>query len=434
MQDSDVTPLETSEVTDVPTSGMKQVWTLALSLSILQIGFGIVIPIFPYYIVSLHATALDLGMLAASFALTRIVLAGPLGGLSDRVGRKPVMLVALLGFAFANVIYAFAPNVLVMVAARSLEGAVSAGFYPAANAYISDVTTIENRGTAMGYLSMGSMVGFIVGPTLGGILADSLGIRIPFIVAAVATLGTLVAVYLLVFETDGVALKRLAMQREKPPIRDVLRTNTRAYSALGISMFANMFALGILEVAFTLDAVIRFGITPTEIGVFFGIMGIVTVFGNIFFGKISDKVGRKWLIVAGSFIGAFSLYIFMITVDTTGFFVGGVVLGIGMSMRGPTIQAMTADITDESAYGSIMGLMGAVSNSAYVVGPLLAGSLYDQTGNSIAALGAAIVMSIGGAMVASIGLPRRVERKKKSERNPSILLETEGQDSPDSAT
>ncbi|MHA1907563.1 MAG: MFS transporter [Candidatus Thorarchaeota archaeon] len=411
LKESEVVIDQESEAEDASKSGMRQVWLLALSLSILQIGFGIVIPIFPYYIVELNATALDLGMLAASFALTRIVLAGPLGGLSDKVGRRPVMLVALLGFAGANVIYAFAPNVIVMIAARSLEGAVSAGFYPAANAYVSDVTTIENRGTAMGYLSMGSMVGFIVGPTIGGILADLMGVRMPFIIAAIATLGTVVAVYILVHETDGVVKKRETLQKEKPPVLDVLRTNTKAYTALSISMFANMFALGILEVAFTLDAVIRFGISPTEIGVFFGIMGIVTVFGNIIFGKASDRVGRKWLIVIGSLVGAVSLYIFMTATDTTGFYFGGIVLGIGLSMRGPTIQAMTADLTDESAYGSVMGLMGAVSNSAYVVGPLLAGGLYDQTGNGTTALGVAVVMSIAGAIVASIGLPRTIVRK-----------------------
>ncbi|MCK5239065.1 MAG: MFS transporter [Candidatus Thorarchaeota archaeon] len=411
LHESEVTITEEPAKQEGSKSGMRQVWTLAFCLSILQVGFGIVLPIFPYYIVELGASALDLGMLTAAFAITRIVLAGPLGGLSDRVGRKPVMLFALFGFAGANVIYAFAPNVLVMLAARALEGAVSAGFFPAANAYVSDVTTIENRGTAMGYLSMGSMAGFIVGPTIGGILAEAMGVRMPFIVAAIATLGTLVVVYILVQETDAAAEKRAVLLREKPPVLEVLRTNTKAYSALGVSMFANMFALGILQVAFTLDAVIRYGFSPVEIGIFFGIIGIVSVFGNLFFGKMSDRVGRKWLIVSGSLIGAISLYIFMTATDTTGFYLGGIVLGIALSMRGPTIQAMTADLTDESAYGSIMGLMGAVSNSAFVVGPLLAGGLYDQTGDGVTALGVAVIMSVAGAFVASVGLPRKIVRK-----------------------
>ncbi|MGQ4871167.1 MAG: MFS transporter, partial [Candidatus Thorarchaeota archaeon] len=182
--------------------GMHQIWMLALSLSILQMGFGIVTPIFPYYIVELGVGATELGVLAASFAITRVILAGPLGGLSDRVGRKPVLLGALVGFAMANVVYAMAGNVYVMIGARAIEGAVSAGFYPAANAFVSDVTVPENRGTAMGYLNVGNMVGFIIGPTVGGALAQFLGIRMPFIVAAFITMGTFLAVLVLVVEPE----------------------------------------------------------------------------------------------------------------------------------------------------------------------------------------------------------------------------------------
>ncbi|MFW9944205.1 MAG: MFS transporter, partial [Candidatus Sifarchaeia archaeon] len=220
-------------------------------MSILQIGFGLITPIFPFYIVELGVGATELGVLAASFALTRILLAGPLGRASDKVGRKPVLLVALFGFAISNLIYAFAETILVMILARALEGAISAGFYPAANAFVSDMTVPENRGTAMGYLSTGNMVGFVVGPSLGGILAEFLGIRLPFVVAAVVTLGTLLLVYVLVQEPQ----RRVSGEdydKYRAPIREVFSRNRRAYSVLAVSMFANMFSIGILEVAFML--------------------------------------------------------------------------------------------------------------------------------------------------------------------------------------
>ena len=130
-------------------------------------------------------------------------------------------------------------------------------------------------------------------------------------------------------------------------------------------MFTNMFAIGILEVAFMLDAVVRFHFTPIDIGFFFMIMGVVMVVGNIVFGKASDKIGRKWFIVVGSAIGAFSLLLFMVANDNIGFYVAGAILGVGMAMRGPTIQALIADLTDKNAYGSVMGTFGAVNNSAY---------------------------------------------------------------------
>ena len=294
-----VMPLESllEEEMDKKSTGMHQVWMLAISLGILQIGFGLVTPIFPFYIEALGMAGIELGVLAASFAIARILLAGPLGNLSDRVGRKPVLIVSLLGFAFSNIVYAYAYNVIVMISARALEGAVSAGFFPAANAYISDVTTKENRGTAMGYLSMGNMVGFVVGPALGGFLAQFLGIRIPFILAAVATLVTMIFVFFLVQEP---VRKTSRDAIPKIPLREIFSRAKTCYGALGIAMFANMFAMGILEVAFMLDAVVNIGVQPFQIGIFFGVIGITMIFGNVAFGKLSDIRGRKWLIVVGA--------------------------------------------------------------------------------------------------------------------------------------
>ncbi|MFW9968127.1 MAG: MFS transporter [Candidatus Thorarchaeota archaeon] len=385
-------------------SGMYQVWMLAISLSILQIGFGIVTPIFPFYIVELGVGATELGVLAASFALTRIILAGPFGGLSDRVGRKKVLLVALAGFAVSNLIYAYANSIIVMIIARALEGGISAGFYPAANAFVSDMTTPENRGTAMGYLSMGNMVGFVVGPSLGGVLAEFLGIRLPFMIAAAASLVTLFILNLIVHEPDRQAF-RSEFEKQRIPIRDVFSQNAKAYSALGITMFANMFAIGILEVAFMLDAVQRYAFSPLEIGAFFGVLGVIVIIGNIAFGKISDRIGRKWLISIGSLVAAMSLYFFMMASGVIDFYIAGAILGIAISMRGPTIQAMIADLSDARAYGSVMGTFGAISNSAYVVGPILGGVLFDTSGDSISALGLTVVVSVASAVVAGISLP-----------------------------
>ena len=387
---------------DEKPGGMYQVWMLAISLSILQIGFGIVIPIFPFYIESLGMAGLELGALAASFAVARIILAGPMGRLSDRVGRRPILIFSLLGFAFSNFVYAFATDVIVMISARALEGAVSAGFFPAANALVSDLTTIKNRGTAMGYLSMGNMVGFVIGPALGGFLAQFLGIRIPFILAGIATLFTMVLLYILVQEPVTKSIKDAV---PKIPIREVLSRARGCYGALGMAMFANMFAMGILEVAFMLDAVINIGVEPYEIGIFFGVIGITMMIGNIVFGKLSDLRGRKWLIVIGALIGAGSMGMFILAQDTVTLVIAGIVLSIGMSMRGPAIQALIADVTDPSAYGTMMGVFGAVSNSAYAVSPLIGGKIFDDTGSAALSLLLGGGVSIAGAVVAAVLLP-----------------------------
>lgn len=393
-----------NQTSTMPQSGgLRQVLMLAISLCMLQIGFGIITPIFPYYIAALGVGATELGVLAASFALSRIAFAGPLGGLSDSRGRKPVMLAALLGFASANVMYAFAPNIWVMILARAIEGAVSAGFYPAANAYVSDVTIPTNRGTGMGYLSMGNMVGFVIGPTAGGIMAQFLGIRLPFLVAAVSTIGTLVALYILVNEPK---ISKDQFEETNPPVdlREVFGRHKHSYFALAVALFGNMFAIGILEVAFLIDAVTRFGVIPIQISLFFGIIGIITLLGNLGFGHLSDRIGRKWLIVFGCVISGGAMFVFMLSSTVTGFYLGGAVLGIGLSMRGPTIQALIGDLTDDEAYGKVMGAYGAVSNSAYVVGPILGGRLYDSTGNCVSSLALAGTVSLVGAITTSLEL------------------------------
>ncbi len=379
--------------------GMRQVWMLAFSLAILQIGFGLVTPIFPFYINSLGMAGIELGVLAASFAIARIFLAGPMGRMSDRVGRKPILIISLLGFAFSNIVYAFAYDVVVMIAARSLEGAISAGFFPAANAFVSDVTTSKNRGTAMGYLSMGNMVGFVIGPALGGFLAQFLGIRIPFILAGIAALLTMGLLYVLVQEPVKKTIKKAV---PKVPIREVLSRARGIYGALGVAMFANMFAMGILEVAFMLDAVINLNVQPYEIGLFFGVIGVTMIFGNVAFGKLSDIRGRKWLIVIGAMIGAGSMGMFILAQNSVDLLIAGIVLSIGMSMRGPAIQALIADVTDPSAYGTMMGVFGAVSNSAYAVSPLISGQIFDDTGSAALSLLIGAGVSVAGGVVAAV--------------------------------
>lgn len=395
---------------DATQRGMRQVIMLAFSLSILQIGFGFVTPVFPVYITELGMGGIELGVLAASFALSRILLAGPLGRLSDNVGRKKILVYSLLGFAISNLIYAAAQDAWVMIAARAMEGAVSAGFFPAANAFVSDVTTPKNRGTAMGYLSTGNMVGFVVGPVVGGVLAEYLGIRLPFIVAAGATLLTMGLLTILVQEPERKKLAGMIMP-PKVPVREVLSRAYSAYGALGVAMFANMFAIGVLEVAFMLDAVVRYGIGPIEIGWFFGVIGICMIIGNIGFGKLSDISGRKWLIVVGAMIGTLSMLMFAVANNVYTFYIAGAVLAMGMSMRGPAIQAMIADLTDPSQYGSIMGLFGAISNSAYVVSPTMSGYLFDLEGSAISSLLIAGGASFLGGLIAGVALPAEIQKR-----------------------
>jgi MFS family permease len=160
-----------------------------------------------------------------------------------------------------------------------------------------------------------------------------------------------------------------------------------------------------------LDAVINLHVQPYEIGIFFGVIGITMIAGNIGFGKLSDIRGRKWLIVIGAFIGAGSMLMFIVAQNTIELLTAGVVLSIGMSMRGPAIQALIADLTDPSAYGTMMGVFGAVSNSAYAVSPLISGQIFDDTGSAALSLLIGAGVSVAGGVVAAGLLPSKSSKE-----------------------
>lgn len=405
--------------------GMRQVLMLAISMAILQIGFGIVTPIFPFYVLELGVGGLELGVLAASFAITRIFFSGPLGIVSDRVGRKPVLLFGLIGFCGANIVYAFADTIMVMVIARALEGGLSAGFFPAANALVSDVTGTRTRGAAMGYMNIGNMVGLIVGPTVGGVLAEFLGLRVPFLVAALATLCTVISVQVLVKEPRraGSPDSHGHMPGSRVSTVAVLRRRPVAYSSLALSMFASMFAVSILQVAFVLDVVQNsrggWNVTPLEIGLFFGMIGIVTVIGSIGFGRLSDKRGRKWFIVSGGLMGTCSMVLFLTSTTLSSLYLAGFILALSLSLQGPTSQALVADLTDRYAYGALMGLFGAVSNSAFAASSLLSGFLYDLDNSSTSSLIIGSLVALVGTGAAALGLPRQQSREPPAPQDSS---------------
>ena len=137
------------------------------------------------------------------------------------------------------------------------------------------------------------------------------------------------------------------------------------------------------------------------------------IFGNVGFGKLSDMRGRKWLIVIGAIVGAGSMGMFILAQNSIDLMIAGIVLSIGMSMRGPAIQALIADVTDPSAYGTLMGVFGAVSNSAYAVSPLISGQIFDDTGSAALSLLIGAGVSVAGGVVAAVLIPGKTSKENE---------------------
>ena len=173
---------------------------LFFTLVVIMLGFGMVIPIFPFYIDHFGATGRDLGILMAIFAVMQFLFAPFWGRQSDRFGRKPILMIGVVGNALSLLIFALAPNLTVLFLARALSGVLSSATMPTAMAFISDSTTEENRSGGMGMLGAAMGMGMVIGPGIGGWFAE-ISLAMPFFVASGLSVVTLVLIWLILPES-----------------------------------------------------------------------------------------------------------------------------------------------------------------------------------------------------------------------------------------
>ncbi len=183
----------------------KNIYILAFTLIVVMLGFGLVIPIIPYYVELMGAGGTELGFLVASYAVMRLVFGPFWGSLSDRIGRKPVLMVGMLGYAITMFWFGLATELWMLFLARSLSGILSSATSPTTMAYISDSTAEEDRGRGMGILGAAVGIGTVLGPGIGGWLAgDTLNrtaLSLPFYIAGASALLALVLIWLLLPES-----------------------------------------------------------------------------------------------------------------------------------------------------------------------------------------------------------------------------------------
>lgn len=167
---------------------------LFFTMAVVMLGFGIIIPILPFYAENLGANGTALGVLMAIFSVMQFIFSPIWGGLSDRIGRKPVILIGVLGNALAQLFFGLSTSLWMLIAARALSGILSSATLPTTMAYISDSTSEKNRGGGMGIIGAAMGVGMILGPGIGG-WAGSYSLSMPFYVAAALSTAALVLVW-----------------------------------------------------------------------------------------------------------------------------------------------------------------------------------------------------------------------------------------------
>ena len=380
--------------------------TLFLIVFVDLVGFGLVIPLLPFYAERFQASPQQVTILVAIFSLMQM-LASPLWGrLSDRIGRRPVLMVSLAASALSYLWLGFADALWMLFAARAFAGAC-AGNIAAAQAYIADVTPPEKRARGMGMIGAAFGLGFIIGPAVGGIVAGNdvatADLRSPGLIAAGLSLAALLGVVCLLKEsrTSGAAdtprRGRIAM------LVDAL--GRPVLSRLLVIFFLVILAFAGMESTFALWAMRQFGWGPEQVGYVFTFVGILSaVMQGGLIGPLTRRFGEERLMTAGLVLIGLGLVLLPFARAVPALAVATAALALGMGAMQPSLNSLISRRAGKDEQGGVLGVAQSVGSLSRVLGPIIAGSLFAGLGRSSPFLWGALLVSL--SLVFAWRLPR----------------------------
>jgi DHA1 family tetracycline resistance protein-like MFS transporter len=356
------------------------------------VGFGIILPQLPYYAEAFGATGVWVGALLTAYSATQFLGASFLGRLSDRIGRRPVLLASLAGSAVSLVLSGLATSLATLVLARALAG-LFGGSIAAAQAYVADSTTLEERARYMGFLGASIGLGFVLGPALGSGLARYGFGAAAFVAAGLAAANLVFGLFKLP-ETHGPERRHLPASR---PDLSHLAAALRhpSMGRLLAATFLATLAFVAMEATFALLAEHRFGLDPARLGLVFTYVGVVIVVvqGGLV-GPLAARFGERALAVAGALLMAVGLGALPAAPGLPGVLVLLGLLAAGQGLTSPMLSTLLSRAADEDEQGGTLGLGQSLAAAARAIGPLGAGWLFDRAmGAPYAAAAAAMVVA-----------------------------------------
>jgi MFS transporter, DHA1 family, tetracycline resistance protein len=369
--------------------------TLFLIVFVDLVGFGLVIPLLPFYALRFAASPQQVTVLLAVFSLMQLFTAPLWGKLSDRVGRRPVLMVSMAASVLAYVWIGSATALWMLFAARAFAGAC-AGNIAAAQAYIADVTKPEDRARGMGLIGAAFGLGFIIGPALGGLLAGNdpatADVETPAWVAAGLSLLALCGVALLLPES------RPADQRGRGPSRsrfaailDVL--GRPALSRLILIFFLVILAFAGMESTFALWAIGQFGWGPRQVGYVFSYVGVLSaILQGGLIGRLTQLFGEERLLFCGlALIGAGLLTLpFARSLAVLAPAISA--LAVGMGLTQPSLNSLISRRAGRDEQGEVLGVSQSVGSLSRVLGPAAAGFFFGEFGRNAAFFWGAVLV------------------------------------------
>ena len=381
------------------------------------IGFGIIIPILPYYAQRLGAGGLGLGALLGAFSAMQFVATTFLGRTSDRVGRRPILLATMLINALGYVLFAAAHSYPILFIARVVSG-FAGGNISAAQAYIADITTPAERSRGMGIIGAAFGLGFIIGPAVGGLSAYYLGPSAPGLVAAGLSVVNFVSAYLILPESLKAEHRTERDLGDFSHIGDAIQTPRLA--PLMLAWLVAPFAFSGYTVALPLWAGVTLGWREQQLGWCFTVIGATAaVVQGYAFGKLARRFGDRALLIFGGFGMALAIAVIPALHSSAALYAWTAVLAFSNSIFGPAATGLVSVFADPSEQGTVLGAAQALAALGRLLGPLTLGKVYDAS-HPAAFVVAGAVMAVGGLVCLRVPQVGEGETARETARRPDV--------------
>ena len=359
------------------TTNRRNLFILVFALLVVMLGFGMVIPVLPFIIDKLGASGSALGVLVATAALTEFIFGPIWGSISDRVGRKPILMIGMFGYALAMFAFGIATKIWMLLIFRAISGILSSATITTTMAYIGDSTSEKQRGGGMGILGAVAGAGTVIGPGIGGLLAGG-SLSTPFFVSALLALLSLLLVALLLPESLPMESRVTQGQRIKL-IRfgELWRALTGPIGLLLLVAFLATLGTSNFESVFGLYMLRKLNYGPEQVGGILTLVGAIALIGRgLLTGFVTSHWGEPTVIKTSLIVGAVGFILLLLAntyvtvMLTTGIFT------CSITFLRPSIHSLTSKRTT-AGQGTSMGLSNSFVSLGRVVGPIFAGVIFD---------------------------------------------------------
>ncbi len=340
-------------------------------------GFGIIMPLLPYIAESFGASPLQIGLLATTYSLFQFIASPILGALSDRYGRKKILIISQIGTTIGFILLGTANSLILIFISRIIDGATG-GNISIAQAYIADVTSKKDRARGMGLIGAAFGLGFIFGPAVGGLLSN-ISFSAPAYLAALISLLTTIATAIFLKETVDVK-KSKNLAKTKISFRELGKVFTnRPLRLYLVNFFTISFAFSLMQSIFAIWTEHTYSYTPSQNGFIFAFMGLMTVIVQLKVLPFVIKSFKERKILPFSILilgaGLISIPIFS---HPYFLYLSIGLMTLGNGIAGPVFQSMASKKVDKEDYGETLGVLQSSGSLGRIIGPALGGILFSS--------------------------------------------------------